>query len=248
MRLHLINPSELSFGTAVITPRWLYVLAAATPAEFGDPLIADETLEPFDLETVSSAAMSSGIGIHTAQCAARVSARPSRHGSRAPPSSSAAFTRRSIPDEAREHGAAHAVVKGDGDAGLAERCCGLRRPARWRPSTTAAASRRLVHSGALGPAADKTATCGDRCRPCAGCPKHCSFCSVWRTDGQKPRQRGVTRSCAKSSTLRRQGFRFILLADDNFYPVTLPISRRRAGAATRASSRSSRDFARSASS
>ena len=22
-----------------------------------------------------------------------------------------------------------------------------------------------------------------------GCPKHCSFCSVWRTDGQKPRQR-----------------------------------------------------------
>ena len=24
-----------------------------------------------------------------------------------------------------------------------------------------------------------------------GCPKHCSFCSVWRTDGQEPRQRGV---------------------------------------------------------
>ena len=24
-----------------------------------------------------------------------------------------------------------------------------------------------------------------------GCPKHCSFCSVWRTDGQKPRQRTV---------------------------------------------------------
>src|SRR5207248_5728996 len=22
-----------------------------------------------------------------------------------------------------------------------------------------------------------------------GCAKHCSFCSVWRTDGQKPRQR-----------------------------------------------------------
>src|SRR5687768_4842578 len=22
-----------------------------------------------------------------------------------------------------------------------------------------------------------------------GCPKHCSFCSVWRTDGQKPRVR-----------------------------------------------------------
>ena len=24
-----------------------------------------------------------------------------------------------------------------------------------------------------------------------GCPKHCSFCSVWRTDGQKPRVRAV---------------------------------------------------------
>ena len=24
-----------------------------------------------------------------------------------------------------------------------------------------------------------------------GCPKHCSFCSVWRTDGQKPRQRRI---------------------------------------------------------
>ena len=24
-----------------------------------------------------------------------------------------------------------------------------------------------------------------------GCPKHCSFCSVWRTDGQAPRQRAA---------------------------------------------------------
>ena len=24
-----------------------------------------------------------------------------------------------------------------------------------------------------------------------GCPKHCSFCSVWRTDGQEPRSRTV---------------------------------------------------------
>jgi hypothetical protein len=32
MRIHLVNPSDVSFGTAVITPRWQYVLAAATPA------------------------------------------------------------------------------------------------------------------------------------------------------------------------------------------------------------------------
>ena len=54
-----------------------------------------------------------------------------------------------------------------------------------------------------------------------GCPKHCSFCSVWRTDGQKPRQRGVDTVVAEIVELRRQGFRFVALADDNFYPVPL---------------------------
>jgi hypothetical protein len=54
-----------------------------------------------------------------------------------------------------------------------------------------------------------------------GCPKHCSFCSVWRTDGQEPRQRAVDRVIREIVELRRLGFRFIALADDNFYPVTL---------------------------
>src|SRR5207237_560157 len=54
-----------------------------------------------------------------------------------------------------------------------------------------------------------------------GCPKHCSFCSVWRTDGQEPRQRGVDRVVREIVELRRLGFKFIALADDNFYPVTL---------------------------
>src|SRR4026209_702254 len=54
-----------------------------------------------------------------------------------------------------------------------------------------------------------------------GGPKHCSFCSVWRTDGQTPRQRHVTQVLEEIVDLRRRGFRFIALADDNFYPVTL---------------------------
>ena len=58
-----------------------------------------------------------------------------------------------------------------------------------------------------------------------GCPKHCSFCSVWRTDGQKPRQRSVDAVIEEIVELRRRGFRFIALADDNFYPVTLERSR-----------------------
>jgi len=53
-----------------------------------------------------------------------------------------------------------------------------------------------------------------------GCPKHCSFCSVWRTDGQAPRQRKFQSVVDEIVSLRRLGFRFIALADDNFYPVS----------------------------
>jgi hypothetical protein len=35
--VHLVNPSTTSFGVAVITPRWLYVLAGATGDRWGDP-------------------------------------------------------------------------------------------------------------------------------------------------------------------------------------------------------------------
>ena len=64
MRVHLINPSDLAFGTAVITPRWLYVLAAVTPDRFGTPVIVDETLESFDANQVGPGDVV-GIGIHT---------------------------------------------------------------------------------------------------------------------------------------------------------------------------------------
>jgi hypothetical protein len=63
-RVHLINPSELSFGVAVITPRWLYVLAAATGTRWGDPFIVDETLDALDVRTIASGDIV-GIGIHT---------------------------------------------------------------------------------------------------------------------------------------------------------------------------------------
>ena len=48
MRVHLINPSDISFGTAVVTPRWLFVLASATPTQYGEPILVDETLDPLD--------------------------------------------------------------------------------------------------------------------------------------------------------------------------------------------------------
>ena len=52
MQVHLVNPSDVSFGIGVITPRWLYVLAGATPARYGDPEIVDETLEPIQPDTI----------------------------------------------------------------------------------------------------------------------------------------------------------------------------------------------------
>src|SRR3990172_200921 len=64
MRVHLVNPNHLSFGTGVITPRWLYVIAAATPQEYGDPAVIDETLKRVDLTQIQSGDVV-GIGIHS---------------------------------------------------------------------------------------------------------------------------------------------------------------------------------------
>ena len=63
-RVHLINPSTQSFGVAVITPRWLYVLAAATGTRWGNPNIVDETLEQLDPAAIEKGDVV-GIGIHT---------------------------------------------------------------------------------------------------------------------------------------------------------------------------------------
>jgi hypothetical protein len=48
----------------VITPRWLYVLASATPAAYGTPVLTDQTLEPVDTATIQRGDVV-GIGTHT---------------------------------------------------------------------------------------------------------------------------------------------------------------------------------------
>src|SRR6476620_10543016 len=64
MCVHLVNPSDHSFGTAVITPRWLFVLAAATPRSMGDPVLIDESLEQLDSQTIQPGDIV-GISVHT---------------------------------------------------------------------------------------------------------------------------------------------------------------------------------------
>ena len=112
-RVHLINPSHVSFGVAVITPRWLYVLAAATGTEWGDPRIVDETLELLDYNTVDPGDVV-GIGIHTgnARRGYEVGLALRERGAWVVYGGIHATL---FPEESFEFGGAHAVVKGDGD-------------------------------------------------------------------------------------------------------------------------------------
>ena len=218
MRLHLVNPSDASFGTAVITPRWLYVLAAASPTDFGDPVICDETLQHLDPASVQAGDVV-GIGIHTGN-ALRGYAVGRMARERGAWVVFGGIHATLYPNEAFEHGAAHAVVRGDGDRA-------------WAQAVTdfhAGTPQRVYEGGRVAADEFKPARWDllppDRymwasVQTVRGCPKHCSFCSVWRTDGQKPRQRTADAVIDEIVQLRRIGFRFIALADDNFYPVSL---------------------------
>ena len=218
MTVHLINPSHLSFGVGVITPRWLFVLAGATPGRFGTPLITDETLEALDPDRVKAGDIA-GIGIHTGN-ALRGYELGKELRAKGAIVIFGGIHATLYPQEAHELGGAHAVVRGDGDA-------------IWPIVLDHAVSGTLQHTYEGG------RVDGDQFVPARwdllpqgrymwgsvqtvrGCPKHCSFCSVWRTDGQKPRQRNVDVVVAEILDLRRRGFRFVALADDNFYPVAL---------------------------
>jgi radical SAM superfamily enzyme YgiQ (UPF0313 family) len=218
MKVHLINPSALAFGVGVITPRWLYVLAAATPEKYGDPLITDETLDPWDPETVSAGDVV-GIGIHTgnAMQGYEIGKIARDRGAFVVYGGIHATL---YPEEASTIGLAHAVVKGDGDLVWAEviEDCSRNAPLPMYDGGKVDGSDFKPARWSLVPREKYMWASVQTVR---GCPKHCSFCSVWRTDGQRPRQRTVDAVIDEIVELRRRGFRFVALADDNFYPVTL---------------------------
>jgi len=216
--IHLVNPSESSFGIAVITPRWLFVLAGATPQRFGDPHLVDETLEQIDPETIQPGDVV-GIGIHT------LNALRGYEVGRIARARGAWVIFGGVhaslyPNEPFELGAAHSVVRGDGDIA-------------WGQALQDCADHRLKpqYEGGRLPADQFASARWDllprgnymwgSVQTTRGCPKHCSFCSVWRTDGQKPRLRPYASVIREVVELRRGGIRFMTLADDNFYPVSL---------------------------
>jgi radical SAM superfamily enzyme YgiQ (UPF0313 family) len=218
MRVHLVNPSDHSFGTAVITPRWLFVLAAATPRAAGDPILVDETLEQIVPESILPGDIV-GISVHTGNALRgyEVGRMARQRGAWVIYGGIHATL---YPEEGLGLGQAHAVVKGDGELawGKVVADCRAGQPSRIYEGGRLPGSQFLAARWDLMPP-DKYMWAS--VQTIRGCPKHCSFCSVWRTDGQQPRQRQYQSVIDEIVTLRRRGFRFIALADDNFYPVTL---------------------------
>src|SRR5579872_5700919 len=218
MRIHLVNPSDTSFGIGVITPRWLYVLAAATPSEYDDPIITDETLDQIQSDRIQPGDIV-GIGIHTGNAlrGMEVGRIARERGAWVVYGGIHATL---YPEEAFELGGAHVVVKGDGDVVWAKAIADLVRGAAQRIYDGGRISRDQFLP-ARWDLAPRDRYMWASVQTVRGCPKHCSFCSVWRTDGQTPRARASDVVIEEIVHLRRLGFRFIALADDNFYPVTL---------------------------
>ena len=184
----------------------------------GDPILVDESLEQLDPETIQAGDVV-GISVHTGN-ALRGYAVGKIARERGATVVYGGIHATLFPEEPFERGHADAVVKGDGDiawgnvlrdlqAGCAKR---IYEGGRIEGDEFLAARWDLMQTDKYMWASVQTIR---------GCPKHCSFCSVWRTDGQKPRQRNFESVIHEIIDLRRRGFRFIALADDNFYPVTL---------------------------
>ena len=218
LSVHLVNPSDNSFGTAVITPRWLFVLAAATPQVAGDPILVDESLEQIVPETIQPGDIV-GISVHTGN-ALRGYAVGRMARSRGAWVIYGGIHATLFPEEALERGQAHAVVTGDGDVawGKAVTDClagkpeqNLRGRADWR---------QRVSGRALGsdePGKIYVGLGANHSRM-----PQALFLLQRVADGWAE---AAPAEVIKASSTRLWscggiGFRFIALADDNFYPVT----------------------------
>ena len=216
-KVFLVNPSNVTPGYSFITPRWLFVLAGATPVDLvGDPILTDESLARFDPKQVSPGDIV-GIGITSGNCLPgyRVSRQAKERGATVVFGGIHATI---FPEEPLRMGA-DSVVTGNGEL-------------IWRNVVEDALAGRLrrrydggrVPGEALGKARwdllDPSKYMMASIQTVAGCPENCSFCSVWVTDGRKPRQRLAEKVIEEANELYRMGFRYIVFADDNFNPAT----------------------------
>ena len=183
MSVHLVNPSDHSFGTAVITPRWLFVLAAATPRNVGDPILVDESIEVIDPATIAAGDIV-GISVHSANVLRgyEVGRIAKERGATVVYGGIHATL---FPEEPFERGCADCVVKGDGDVvwgRVVNDCLAGRQQRVYDGGKIEGEEFLAARWDLMDPAKYMWASV----QTIRGCPKHCSFCSVWRTDGQKP--------------------------------------------------------------
>ena len=215
----------MSFGIGVITPRWLYVLAAATPRDYGDPLITDETLEPLDPRAIARRRRRRHRHPYGQRAARlrdrRAGARRGRHG-RVRRHSRHALSRRRRTSSAARTRSSRATATSSGarcsTTARAGRCSAIYDGGRVEPERSAA--------GALGPDAARPLHVGVGADG-ARLPE--ALLVLFGLEDRRPapapaRERRGHR--ARSSSCGGKGFRFIALADDNFYPVTLDRSAR----------------------
>lgn len=214
----LVNPSKSTIGYTFITPRWLFVIAQATPVEIvGDPIIVDESIERFNPKMVNAGDIV-GIGVITGNCLAgyRIIKEAKLRGATVIVGGVHATI---FPEEPIEMGA-DAVVTGNGDV-------------VWGQAIRDALDGRLRkrYDGGRVPGEAMLKARWDLLDPkkyliptiqtVAGCPENCSFCSVWVTDGRQPRQRLTEKIIEEVNEVYDLGFRYIFFADDNFNPATL---------------------------
>jgi radical SAM superfamily enzyme YgiQ (UPF0313 family) len=218
MKVVLVNPAIATFGFSVMTPRWLYVLAAATPRDLvGDPLVIDECLRRFDPDVVDAGDVV-GIGITSGNCQAgyRVLRQVKARGAVAIVGGIHATI---FPEEPFEFGA-DAVVTGNGDvvwATVVEDALRGRLARTYAGGRVAGERMAQARWDLLDPSKYFLPTV----QTIAGCPENCSFCSVWITDGRRPRARLADKVIDEVNELYAKGFRYVAFADDNFNPATI---------------------------
>lgn len=216
-RVILVNPSDWHVGYSFITPRWLYVIAQATPADtVGDPILVDEVIAEFDPLLVRAGDIV-GIGICTGNCLAgyRVVRQAKERGARVIVGGIHATI---FPDEPLRLGA-DAVVTGNGDvvwrSAIEDALNGKLRP-RYDGGRVPGEGLLKARWNLLDPGRYLLPSV----QTVAGCPENCSFCSVWVTDGRQPRERLSTKIIEEVNELYSMGYRFLVFADDNFNPAT----------------------------
>jgi radical SAM superfamily enzyme YgiQ (UPF0313 family) len=228
-RVFLVNPANATVGFSVITPRWLFVIAGATPTELvGDPIIVDEPITTFNPEDVGPGDIV-GVGIHTGNC--RPGYRVVREAKKRGATVIVGGIHPTIfPQEPLEMGA-DAVVKGGGDL-------------IWGNVIRDVLDGRLqrVYDGGRVPGEQMVKARWDLLDPSkylmgsiqtvAGCPENCSFCSVWVTEGRTPRLHRNQQLIEEANELHAMGFRYVFFADDNFNPATHGRIARETNAAT----------------